>query len=97
MRKWLKPGPESGLDCLICATFTYKTVTYATVSHVRQSLPDEEARDEQLHEAPRERARHARGHEDGRVDVQDRLPPVAVAHVPADNRAREESAGAGRV
>ena len=56
-------------------------------------LPDEEARDEELNEAPRQRTRHARGHEDGRVDVQDRLPPVAVTHVPANDRACEESAG----
>mmetsp|Transcript_9210 Transcript_9210/g.22649 ORF Transcript_9210/g.22649 Transcript_9210/m.22649 type:complete len:495 (+) Transcript_9210:278-1762(+) len=53
--------------------------------------PDEEAGDEELDKAARERARDTRWHEDCRVDVQDRLPPVAVAHVPAEDGPYEES------
>jgi len=33
----LTPGPESGLDCLICATFTRYRVN---VARIRQSGPD---------------------------------------------------------
>ena len=39
--QWLKPWPESGLNCLICAEFLALTVSYVPNSaHIRQSRPD---------------------------------------------------------